>query len=144
MQGSQLSHAPVPAAMPSPPWCIFTRSRAQTKFFSLYLLYKFTFWSQAWWCTEVTPASRRLRQEVLEFEGCLGYILRPHLNIKILSRPFTFLFPTTQTPRPIKVSSFFTFTKFQLGCKIFTENTWLEAHKKHSWKRELFGHEILF
>jgi hypothetical protein len=28
-------------------------------------------------CTPVIPAPRRLRQEDREFEGCLGYIVKP-------------------------------------------------------------------
>jgi hypothetical protein len=38
--------------------------------------------SQAWWCTPVIPALRRLRQEDHEFEVDLSIIVRPCLKKK--------------------------------------------------------------
>jgi hypothetical protein len=38
--------------------------------------------SQAWWCTPVIPAFRRLRQEDHGFEASLGYLVRPYLKRK--------------------------------------------------------------
>jgi hypothetical protein len=38
--------------------------------------------SQAWWCTPILPALRRLRQEDWKFKDSLGYITRPCLKKK--------------------------------------------------------------
>jgi hypothetical protein len=42
--------------------------------------------NQIWWHMLVIPALQRLRQEVLKFEGSLGYLARPCLRSKILKR----------------------------------------------------------
>jgi hypothetical protein len=55
---------------------------------------------QAWWCTPVIPAFRRLRQEYGEFKGSLNYIGRPcqFISVKVqyisvtLKEYFEFIF----------------------------------------------------
>jgi hypothetical protein len=41
---------------------------------------------QVWWCTFITPALRRLRQEDGEFKTSLGYIARSCLHKKLIKK----------------------------------------------------------
>jgi hypothetical protein len=40
----------------------------------------------AWWCTHIIPAFRRLKQEDLEFEANLSYIVRHCLRTTTLKK----------------------------------------------------------
>lgn len=129
VQGSRCL-MPSSGAMPSSPLCIFTRPMGQNKTFLPLAPIQIYFLKPG---MMVYKSNSRIQKaeagasQVREMPGPHSETSSQHLKYpKILLQPYTFLFPTTQTPRPIKVSSLFTFTKSQLGCKIFTENTWLK------------------
>lgn len=126
MQGSSCL-MPISAAMSSSSLCIFTRPMGQNKTFLLLAPIQIYVLKPGMMVYKSNPRIQKAEaggSQVREMPGPHSETSSQYLKYpKILLQPYTFLFSTTQTPRPIKVSSFFTFTKSQLGCKIFTENT---------------------
>lgn len=116
VQGSRC-FMPISGAMPSSPLYIFTRPMGQNKTFHPLAPIQIYFLKPG---MMVYKSNSRIQKaeagssQVREMTGPHSETSSQHLKYpKILLQPYTFLFPTTQTPRPIK--SVFTFYIHQIS-----------------------------